>query len=483
MNLYSNLILIYSCEKNKRKHELLYHLLNDKLDCNVFIVLGNPDLNKEYKITENYIYLKCGDKYEHLTQKTLCMLSMVEKVFPKVKYVMKCDDDIIPNIQKMNEHFLYMNEKEIDYMGIKIKNEKDTFTTSHYNKCTKGTIMLDTNYNRPMITHKCFFCPGPLYYLSMKSIKLINKMNINVNSFFYEDVMVGYHLNLNNIFPTHKMVFYINHTFDDNIHNADDKIKTIFVKLHGRTGNQLFQIMAGYKLAKTHHKSLVLVYDDIKTPTSTTSSTNSSTLKYFINNFNNIPISKLPSNLIVYNEKRCFDYDTIQINPDSNYLLNGYFQHKKYIDKEVYPLFLSNKLSKEYSVNENSYFIHVRRGDYLLQHNQSMYSLNYDYYRRAIEHIQQFDSNPFFYIVSDDISFCKTCPYFETIQKEFIDMDELNTLNFMASCKLGGICANSTFSGWGATLNANPDKIVIVPKEWIHINYTYEIPFEYTVAL
>jgi hypothetical protein len=112
-----------------------------------------------------------------------------------------------------------------------------------------------------------------------------------------------------------------------------------------------------------------------------------------------------------------------------------------------------------------------------------MYALNYDYYTRAIEYIQNLDSNAFFYILSDDISFCKTCPYFETIEKEFIDMDELNTLNFMASCKLGGICANSTFSGWGATLNPNPDKIVIVPKEWIHINYNYEIPFEYTIAL
>ena len=35
----TKLILIYSCEKNKKKHDLLYNLLNNKLDdCNVYIV-------------------------------------------------------------------------------------------------------------------------------------------------------------------------------------------------------------------------------------------------------------------------------------------------------------------------------------------------------------------------------------------------------------------------------------------------------------
>jgi hypothetical protein len=472
----SKLILIYSCEKNKKKHDLLYNLLHNRInDCNVFIIYGIPNLDKEYKVTEKYIYLKCGDKYEHLSQKTLCMFSMTEKVFPNVTYILKCDDDIIPNIQKINEQFLVMKENEIDYMGRKGDVLKDFYTQNHYNKCTKGTIMLDKNYNVPMITHKCSFCFGPLYYLTMKSVQTINKMNINVNTFFYEDVMVGYHLNLNNIFPIHNKVYVDKHTFMENIHNADDKMKTIFVQLQGRIGNQLFQIMAGYKLAKTHKMQLTLVYDK---------------KNYFIDNFNNIHISQIAPisnsrNLMVYNEKKCFDYDTIQINQTSDYLLKGYFQHKNYIEKEVYPFFLSNELSNEFSnaYNVNSYFIHVRRGDYLLQHNQTMYALNYDYYTRAIEYIQNLDSNAFFYILSDDISFCKTCPYFETIEKEFIDMDELNTLNFMASCKLGGICANSTFSGWGATLNPNPDKIVIVPKEWIHINYNYEIPFEYTIAL
>ena len=61
-------------------------------------------------------------------------------------------------------------------------------------------------------------------------------------------------------------------------------------------------------------------------------------------------------------------------------------------------------------------------------------------------------------------------------------MNTLDTFYLMSLCKKGGICANSTFSGWGATLNENNDKIAICPKQWINIPYAYEIPFSYTIA-
>ena len=61
-------------------------------------------------------------------------------------------------------------------------------------------------------------------------------------------------------------------------------------------------------------------------------------------------------------------------------------------------------------------------------------------------------------------------------------MDTLKTLYFMSRCMKGGICANSTFSGWSTNLNLNPDKIIIVPKNWINVDYPYVIPFDYNIS-
>ena len=73
-------------------------------------------------------------------------------------------------------------------------------------------------------------------------------------------------------------------------------------------------------------------------------------------------------------------------------------------------------------------------------------------------------------IFSDDIEWVKeefgegenfvfvSCPELE-------DYEELMLMSFCAH----NIIANSSFSWWGAWLNANPHKIVIAPKKWVNI--------------
>jgi hypothetical protein len=85
--------------------------------------------------------------------------------------------------------------------------------------------------------------------------------------------------------------------------------------------------------------------------------------------------------------------------------------------------------------------------------------------------------------LSDDVGFIKNYSIFTNINKTIItNMNTLDSLYFMSLCKKGGICANSTFSGWGAKLNENADKLIICPKQWIKVDYAYDIPFDYTIT-
>ena len=78
--------------------------------------------------------------------------------------------------------------------------------------------------------------------------------------------------------------------------------------------------------------------------------------------------------------------------------------------------------------------------------------------------------NAHFYILSDDIEFCKQFDIFNKfgMRRTFIENETaLNSLYIMTLCNFGGICSNSTFSWWGSYMNENPNKIVIFPDKWI----------------
>ena len=136
--------------------------------------------------------------------------------------------------------------------------------------------------------------------------------------------------------------------------------------------------------------------------------------------------------------------------------LDGYFQTYKYFANykdSLKLLFLKKKVQPI-----DGYFIHVRRCDYVNHH---LFTFNYKkYFKRAIQH---FPKDSAFYVVSDDTAWCKNFSLFKNYQ--IMELDTLDTLHFMASCR-GGICANSSFSWWGAWLG--PCEIVTMPRQWIN---------------
>ena len=154
-------------------------------------------------------------------------------------------------------------------------------------------------------------------------------------------------------------------------------------------------------------------------------------------------------------------------------LFQGYFQHVQYfVDyrDDLRAMFLRpsivQKLSIQFPDVHHSYFIHVRRGDYL---QDKQYWMKSDvYYPAAIEYIRTQDPDAHFYIFSDDLDYCRNSPILQILpNKTFIDnLNDIESLYLMIMCRKGGICANSTFSWWAAFLNSNPFKVIVMPKRW-----------------
>lgn len=118
---------------------------------------------------------------------------------------------------------------------------------------------------------------------------------------------------------------------------------------------------------------------------------------------------------------------------------------------------------------KNSVSIHIRRGDYLksnlIDHFGSVCS--FEYYHKAINYIEKNVENPFFYIFTDDKQWVSE--NFIIPDSRVIDFyhenDSWKDMYLISLCK-HHINANSTFSWWGAWLNHNPQKIVLVPKNY-----------------
>jgi hypothetical protein len=119
---------------------------------------------------------------------------------------------------------------------------------------------------------------------------------------------------------------------------------------------------------------------------------------------------------------------------------------------------------------EGTAFLHIRRGDYVeiphIHYNQPL-----SYYEQALRLMP--NSVQRILIFSDDIEWVKQQTLFQGADAnrfQFVsaDLDEIQSLALMSLCTEGAICANSTFSWWGAFLGAHAKRSpVIVPSRWI----------------
>lgn len=176
-----------------------------------------------------------------------------------------------------------------------------------------------------------------------------------------------------------------------------------------------------------------------------------------------------------------FEYHHEVFNFENKYL-DGYWQSEKFFkdskDKVISGFTFREQLNKQnlkikdIAENENSISIHIRRGDYVTNPEASKVHGNIcdlDYYKKAIDFLNNEISNPVFIVFSDDIEWASS--NLKLNNSHFVSWNKgdqsYNDMRLMSYCK-HNIIANSSFSWWGAYLNKNPNKIVVAPNKWFN---------------
>jgi hypothetical protein len=231
--------------------------------------------------------------------------------------------------------------------------------------------------------------------------------------------------------------------------------------LLGGLGNYMFQMTTAYSVALDNGDDAIFninegvkVHQHLET--------------YLDNILRNITFVEKPLPIKNSYSEPFFHYNPIPYTTDLK--LNGYYQSEKYFKhnrEKILNLYSVDESSLKYISNkysnildENTCSLHVRRGDYvgLVTHHPPC---NMGYYTKALE---EFPEDTKFLIFSDDIAWCKEV--FDGDQFHFIEGNtDYIDMWLMSMCK-NNITANSSFSWWGAWLNQNQDKKVIVPNKW-----------------
>ena len=223
-------------------------------------------------------------------------------------------------------------------------------------------------------------------------------------------------------------------------------------RLKGGLGNQLFQIAAGEHIAKSTNRKYFV--ENLNTCSA------HSNEQYFNSILKNWSGLYYPIQCPVFDEPN-FEYiDWLPHLKFPNICLDGYFQNWMYVSNDfIQRLSFDTSISEKYPKLEKSAFLHIRGGDYK---NHWLHDVKLDnYYQKAIE---QFDKDTHFYIFTDDYEYTKTKGFLSNIQHTFVFENEVNSLYLMSQCALGAICANSSFSWWGAYLNKN--RKINMPSKW-----------------
>lgn len=262
----------------------------------------------------------------------------------------------------------------------------------------------------------------------------------------------------------------------------------VLVRLSGGLGNQLFQIVAAYELAK--YLNIPAVDVDSRFLRSY-GSPRDFEVGFILKHLAGVrfrepcgllmPISSrlrlakifnrelLGVALVSSNEKAA----AMRVACPKLVVLDGYFQDPALLFSESARLAVSDAVFRESADVCSSLFesgrptvgVHIRKGDYLTGKAASIYkNIDLDYYRKCL--VEFSDINPLILVFSDDKDICRDF----AAEVGGVDMRSeklalASEFVAMLSCD-HLIIANSTFSWWAAYLGYREGKRVFCPREW-----------------
>ena len=272
----------------------------------------------------------------------------------------------------------------------------------------------------------------------------------------------------------------------------------IITRLKGGLGNQMFQYVAGLRMANIYDENLKL---DVTGYDEGGQAKFDTLRKYRLMAFNlssglannkeamkaRNPLGIISRLIRVFNQKILnrfyIGYEPTFFTKRHAYV-EGFFQSEKNFGNLQNKVREESQLKKEFEGEEytraknkidpdKSVSVHVRRGDYANDKVTNSYfgTCSIDYYKKAMDYVASKVESPLFYFFSDDIDWVKN-EFGEKDNYIFISngiLQDYEELMLMSYCS-HNIIANSSFSWWGAWLNVNLHKIVIAPKEWLQVS-------------
>lgn len=179
----------------------------------------------------------------------------------------------------------------------------------------------------------------------------------------------------------------------------------------------------------------------------------------------------------IYNHE-AYSFDARVLDLDG-YYIEGYWQSERYfsdIEETIRKTYVFPELKQDWqkelvqSMREtHSVSVHIRRGDYLNYPNLNGIC-TLDYYKNAMNYFRdRYQKNVCFYIFTNDFEWAKS--HFKDEDCCFVQgntgKESYRDMQLMSLCE-HNVIANSSFSWWGAWLNANKEKTVIAPEKWVN---------------